>query len=102
MPVRSGRLRSEAADGRGYGPMAMGNTTLRSQEHMAPSCWRRISSVEMKLHHIVKDVSRAKYCEMIRRLLEMSSSFSLLLRVDMEFKPDTNRIVQALAGNELR
>jgi hypothetical protein len=56
----------------------------------------------MKLHHISKDVSEAKYCEMIRRLLEMSSSFSLVLRVDMGFKPDSNRIVQALAGIELR
>lgn len=56
----------------------------------------------MKLHRIGKDVSGEKYRELLRRLLAISGSFSLVLRDDMGFKPETNALLQSLSTLELR
>jgi|ERR1044071_2894893 hypothetical protein len=54
----------------------------------------------MNFHHISKDVSGERYREMVRRLLEISASFSLVLRDELDFEPESSSLLHALSPFE--
>jgi hypothetical protein len=54
----------------------------------------------VKFHHFSENITGDKYRELLRRLLEVSASFSLVLRDDLSFRPESSPLLEALAPFE--